>query len=106
MSKGLNLKAQVFIKGFFLVWKRELSKSGKDLSSKSSGSFSRLSKALSRSMKSLISNDGKPEGLEISVVDRSTATSRNRATSRQKIEGQAPLTQMRRARSIGNLNKD
>ena len=97
----VEFSMNIYISNSKLVWKRELSKSGKDLSSKSSGSFSRLSKALSRSMKSLISTDGKPEGLEISVV-----ATRGVATRGHTRGAQAPLAQMRRARSIGNLNKD
>ena len=62
-------------------------------------SFAKMSKRFSRSLKSLLANDGKEN-----------ATAENTATASTygfnvDVLSAAPLTYMRRARSIGNLNR-
>ena len=61
-------------------------------------SFAKMSKRFSRSLKSLLANDGK---------ENATSTSDTGTTYGINVDvmSAAPLAYMRRARSIGNLNR-
>ena len=61
-------------------------------------SFAKMSKRFSRSLKSLLANDGK---------ENATSTSDTGTTYGFNVDvmSAAPLAYMRRARSIGNLNR-
>jgi len=64
-------------------------------------SFAKMSKRFSRSLKSLLANDGKETAT--STSENSTGTSTYGFNV--DVLSAAPLTYMRRARSIGNLNR-
>ena len=63
-------------------------------------SFAKMSKRFSRSLKSLLANDGKENAT--STSENSTGTTYGFNVD---VLSAAPLTYMRRARSIGNLNR-
>jgi len=63
-------------------------------------SFAKMSKRFSRSLKSLLANDGKENAT--STSENSTGTTYG---FKVDVLSASPLTYMRRAQSIGNLNR-
>ena len=65
-------------------------------------SFAKMSKRFSRSLKSLLANDGKENATAENTAATGTASTYGFNVD---VLSAAPLTYMRRARSIGNLNR-